>query len=92
MVLRPMKPIPVRTCRDAAGVARPAEMWWGEHEQGGPDADEDVGAQAGGLAAQLPFEADGPAQEHGQDELQQQLQPEAVDDGVDEIRQGVTGM
>ena len=79
--------------RDAAGVAPPGGDVLREHgEEGGPDADEDVGAQAGGLAAQLAFEADGPAQEHGEDELEQELQPEVVGHRVDDIGQGVTGM
>jgi hypothetical protein len=49
----------------AARVGRPAEPV-GRHqgEQAGPDGQEHVGAQAGGLVVQLPLGADGAA-EHG---------------------------
>jgi len=65
--------------RDPAGIASLRRHAHGEdREQGGSDADEDVGAEAGGLSLQLPLEADGAAQQDGEDELDEQLQPQRL--------------
>jgi len=45
-----------------------------------PDADQNIGAETGGFAAELALEPDRAAQQGGEPDLQHQLQPEHLDD------------
>ena len=50
------------------------------HQQRCAEADEDVGPQAGGLAGELSFEADDPAEEHGERQLDEEVEPQDARD------------
>src|SRR6266568_4531573 len=53
--------------------------------QHGADADEDVRSQASRLAPQLSLQANGPAEQRREAELEEQLQPEHLDHLLDEV-------
>jgi hypothetical protein len=83
--------------RDAGGVAeRPAVGGEADlrdvdrqmREQRRADADQDVGAQARGLAGDLPLEADRAPEDGGEEQLQQQDEPERVAELGERLRRG----
>ena len=77
--------------RDPAGVASARRDVPREHgEERGPHADEDVRAETRGLAAKLALEADGPAEDHGEHELKEELQAERPRQRVDDVGQGTS--
>src|SRR5450759_4453658 len=65
--------------RDAPRVADPpsigdADPYGDVHQQRGADADENIGAQASGFAGQLTLEADDPAEEDSEPELDEEVE------------------